>query len=75
MSHRIKRFLAFAIFALFYLVAGLDSILSLLGRQENQPNDEIKSSRRCAFWCPHELSLDESEQTKDLAMRIRCTLR
>jgi hypothetical protein len=53
MSHRIKRFAAFAIFARFYLVAAVDSILGLGGHhvdtkvdtKTDHCNDKIKSSR------------------------------
>jgi hypothetical protein len=53
MSHRIKRFAAFAIFALFYHFAAVDSILDLGGHhvdtkvdiKSGQRNDRIKSIR------------------------------
>src|ERR1700679_3085898 len=54
MSHRIKRFAAFAIFALFYHFAAVDSILGLGGHhvdtkvdtKNHHRNDKIKSTRR-----------------------------
>jgi hypothetical protein len=50
MSHRIKRFAAFAIFASFYLFAAVDSILDFGGHQgghqNRHRNDKIKSIRR-----------------------------
>jgi hypothetical protein len=53
MSHRIKRFSAFAIFALFYHFAAVDSILGLGGHhvdtkvdtKSGQRNNKIKSIR------------------------------
>ena len=55
MSHRIKRFAAFAIFALFYHFAAVDSILGFRGHhvdtkvdtKSDQRNDEIQFIR-CA---------------------------
>ena len=51
-SHRIKRFAAFAIFALFYHFAAVDSILGLGGHQNRHRNDRIKSTRTSRIWCP-----------------------
>jgi hypothetical protein len=53
MSHRIKRFAAFAIFALFYHFAAVDSILGFGGHhvdtkvdtKNRHRNDKIKSTR------------------------------
>ena len=53
MSHRIKRFAAFAIFALFYHFAAVDSISGLCGHHVDtkvdtkisEPNNEIKCIR------------------------------
>ena len=53
MSHRIKRFAAFAIFALFYHFAVVDSISRLSGHhvdtkvdtKNHERNDKIKSIR------------------------------
>ena len=60
MSHRIKRFAAFAIFALFYHFAAVDSILGFGGHhvdtkldtKTSHRNDKIKSIRSDRFWCP-----------------------
>jgi len=57
MSHRIKRFAAFAIFALFYHFVAVDSILGLGGHHVDTKvdtktitrNDKIKSTRRDRF--------------------------
>ena len=54
MSHRIKRFAAFAIFALFYHFAAVDSISGLGGHhvdtkvdtKTHHSNDKFKSTRR-----------------------------
>jgi hypothetical protein len=45
MSHRNKRFAAFAIFAFFYRFAASDSFSVPFGHQTIQRNDTIKSIR------------------------------
>ena len=58
MSHRIKRFAAFAIFALFYHFAAVDSILGFRGHhvdttvdtKSGQHNDRIKSTRYVLYF-------------------------
>ena len=63
MSHRIKRFAAFAIFAFFYPFAALDSISGLFGHQvdtkldtktdqRNDMNESIRTNRILVSTCP-----------------------
>jgi hypothetical protein len=46
MSHRIKRFVAFAIFAIFYLVATVDSILGFHRHQTDTKKTPIPALQR-----------------------------
>jgi hypothetical protein len=60
MSHRIKRFAEFAIFALFYRFVVLDSISGLFGHQvdtkldtkSGHRNDFFSLPEIAPFWCP-----------------------
>jgi hypothetical protein len=64
MSHRIKRFAAFAIFASFYLFAAVDSILGFGGHHVDTKVDtkittattELSLSDEQGFWRPDALS-------------------
>jgi hypothetical protein len=60
MSHRIKRFAAFAIFARFYHFVAMDSISVLFGHQVDTKLDtktitattKLSLSDELVFWCP-----------------------
>jgi hypothetical protein len=60
MSHRIKRFAAFAIFASFYLFAAVDSILGFGGHHVDTKittaTTELSLSDEQGFWRPDTLS-------------------
>ena len=81
MSHRIKRFAAFAIFASFYLFAAVDSILGFGGHQgghqNRHRNDKIKSIRRNEVLVSARLSQNQKNATNgqskiDVLPSLRC---